>query len=608
MLQNIDGRQFVVMGRPTRGFPPGRISLSDPQRTWCSIGMRDPILAQYYDPFSTGAPAYIGRIDVLASFASQRPDKRPAAAFDEAQLEKMARKEFNNQILAPGQRLLLDVKSVPILLVVQRISLVDLGDLGSEAANAQPVSDPRLRGIMTQKTSIRFSKDPKDGVEINSTREEATANAIFKEGFSLEDLGIGGLQTEFQTILRRAFNSRIISAELAKKMGIKHVKGILLYGPPGTGKTLIARQIGKMLNTREPKVINGPQILNKYVGQSEENVRKMFEDAQKEYDEKGDKSGLHLIIFDELDAVCKQRGSGAGGGTGVGDSVVNQLLSILDGVKPLNNIILIGMTNRKDMIDEALMRPGRLEVHLEINLPDEPGRLEILKIHTKELTVNNFLGKDVDLPVVAANTKNYSGAELTGVVNSTVARALARHIEYSKQPQFKKESTRVQVTQADFEHGLTEVKPAFGVDEGEISRVLKWPIVAYSSKVTEILNTGKSVAYTVQTNETIDHMSILLHGPLGAGKTALAAQIALDSGFPFISVINQDILSQKGSELARVAFINDVFERAHRTPHSVVILDDLFKMIEWSRQGSVYSNKILQTLTIRAESMPPPVS
>jgi vesicle-fusing ATPase len=116
-----------------------------------------------------------------------------------------------------------------------------------------------------------------------------------------------------------------------------------LFGPPGTGKTLMARQIGKMLNAREPKIVNGPEILNKFVGQSEENIRKLFADAEKEvrrtgpppdakihltrqYKQRGDESGLHIIIFDELDAICKQRGS-TGGGTGVGDSVVNQLLS-----------------------------------------------------------------------------------------------------------------------------------------------------------------------------------------------------------------------------------------------------------------------------------------
>jgi vesicle-fusing ATPase len=176
-------------------------------------------------------------------------------------------------------------------------------------------------------------------------------------------MGIGGLDTEFSEIFRRAFASRVFPPGLVEKLGIEHVKGkllflyrvkrisyhsrlgLLLHGPPGTGKTLIARQIGKMLNAREPKIVNGPEILNKYVGASEENIRKLFEDAEKEvltlffllfphtahapytqYKEKGDESGLHIIIFDELDAIFKQRGS-TSGGTGVGDTVVNQLLS-----------------------------------------------------------------------------------------------------------------------------------------------------------------------------------------------------------------------------------------------------------------------------------------
>ncbi|KAH9467259.1 hypothetical protein Pst134EB_002281 [Puccinia striiformis f. sp. tritici] len=108
-------------------------------------------------------------------------------------------------------------------------------------------------------------------------------------------------------------------------------------------KTLMARQIGKMLNAREPKIVNGPEILNKFVGESEKNIRELFAEAEVEYKAKGDESGLHIIIFDELDAICKQRGS-TGGGTGVGDSVVNQLLSKMDGVDQLNNILIIGMT------------------------------------------------------------------------------------------------------------------------------------------------------------------------------------------------------------------------------------------------------------------------
>jgi vesicle-fusing ATPase len=118
------------------------------------------------------------------------------------------------------------------------------------------------------------------------------------------------------------------------------------------GKTLMARQIGNMLNAREPKIVNGPQILDKYVGESEANIRRLFADAEEEEKRLGPNSGLHIIIFDEIDAICKSRGSVAGN-SGVHDTVVNQLLAKIDGVEQLNNILVIGMTNRRDMIDEG---------------------------------------------------------------------------------------------------------------------------------------------------------------------------------------------------------------------------------------------------------------
>jgi vesicle-fusing ATPase len=125
---------------------------------------------------------------------------------------------------------------------------------------------------------------------------------------------------------------------------------MLLYGPPGCGKTLLARQIGKMLVGKEPKVINGPELLNKFVGQSEQNVRDLFAEAEAEFKLKGDNSKLHVIICDEIDALTKSRGS-RNDGTGVGDSIVNQLLSKIDGVDSISNILVIGMTNRRDLID-----------------------------------------------------------------------------------------------------------------------------------------------------------------------------------------------------------------------------------------------------------------
>ena len=124
----------------------------------------------------------------------------------------------------------------------------------------------------------------------------------------------------------------------------------------------------------EPKIINGPELLDKYVGGSEEKMRNLFKEAEEDEARYGEDSPLHVLIFDEIDAICKSRGS-MNSSSGVQDNLVNQFLSKIDGVEALNNILVIGMTNRKDLIDEAVLRPGRLEIHKEIGLPSEEGRM-----------------------------------------------------------------------------------------------------------------------------------------------------------------------------------------------------------------------------------------
>ena len=219
--------------------------------------------------------------------------------------------------MSVGQLIVFDYKGAFLQAMVAETQTLDLEGGGAVVQ--------RQRGVLIGQTAIDFRKEPTSSLKLKGAARSA-GNAILQPNFKFEDMGIGGLGNQFSAIFRRAFASRICPPSLLSKLGIQHVKGLLLYGPPGTGKTLIARQIAKFLNAREPKIVNGPEVMSKYVGQSEENIRKLFADAEAEYREKGDDSGLHIIVFDELDAICKQRGS-KNDGTGVGDSIVNQLLS-----------------------------------------------------------------------------------------------------------------------------------------------------------------------------------------------------------------------------------------------------------------------------------------
>ena len=593
-----------MTARPTNSFPPGCISLSDPQRTWCDVGMMDPIVAESFDPFSQGPSTYLGNLDVEVGFASVK--KVTDQPFDQDVLADAFIKNFENQIFAPGQRLLMDWKNIPMMFMVKTVQLDDLSMEKSSAA-APTVSSPSARGILTRHTPITFYKDAKSPIKLKGSAKRPAANSIIAPDFKFEDMGIGGLDKEFSSIFRRAFASRIFPPGLIEKLGIQHVKGILLFGPPGTGKTLIARQIGKMLNSREPKVINGPEVLNKYVGQSEENIRKLFADAEKEYKEKGDESGLHIIIFDELDAVCKQRGSGAGGGTGVGDSVVNQLLSKLDGVDQLNNILLIGMTNRMDMIDDALLRPGRLEVHMEISLPDEDGRAQILKIHTSKMLANNVMDHDVNVAELAHLTKNFSGAEIGGLVKSASSFAFNRHVKVGTVAGVSDDIENMKVNRADFFNALDEVKAAFGVSEEELETAMAAGILHYSPYIENILKDGRLFVDLVKNSATTSLLSVLLHGPPGSGKTALSAKIAKDSNFPFIKLVSAENMVGF-SEMAKIQYLNKVFTDAYKSPQNIVVVDNIERIIEWVPIGPRFSNPVLQALMVLLTKQPPAVS
>ncbi|KAG6041945.1 hypothetical protein E4U41_000060 [Claviceps citrina] len=600
-------REFVVTVQSFHHYDAGCISLTDPQRTWCQIGFTDVFSGEVYDPFASGKNVHLGSIDLDIGFAL--PEKKTTEVpYDEEELSAEFTGRYRDQILAPGQRMLMEIRGIPLYITVRTVELFDLLASAEDAAR-QASRESHARGILIEQTRVVFRRDgSRDGngkFKIKPSASKPNSNPIFTPGFKFEDMGIGGLSKEFSTIFRGAFASRVFPPGLVAKIGINHVRGLLLYGPPGTGKTLIARQIGKLLNARPPKIINGPEVLNKYVGQSEENIRNLFADAEKEYKEKGDESSLHIIIFDELDAVCKQRGSGAGGGTGVGDSVVNQLLSKLDGVDQLNNILLIGMTNRKDMIDDALMRPGRLEIHVEISLPDEPGRLQIFNIHTAKMRENKILDADVDLEELASLTKNYSGAEISGVVRSATSFSFERHTEVGQMAAPKHDLSGMTVNRDDFLQALTQVKPLYGVPEAELGKFIRFGIIPYSEHVNSSIQNVMRVVRGVQEDPNRFRSSVLFYGPPGAGKTALATHLALQSGFPYVKMITPADLINYGNEVAQRDFVNKVFLDAYKSPASIIIIDEIESLIDWNEIGPSYSKVMLRALKTLSVSQPP---
>ncbi|EPQ19997.1 Vesicle-fusing ATPase [Myotis brandtii] len=374
---------------------PGSIAFSLTQRKWAGlyIGQETEVSLYTFDK----TKQCVGTMTIEIDFLQKKSiDSNP---YDTDKMAGEFIQQFNNQAFSVGQQLVFSFNGKLFSLVVKDIEAMDPSILKGEQG-----ADKRQKielGLVPGNSQVAFEKAENSSLNlIGEAKTKENRQSIINPDWNFEKMGIEGLDKEFSDIFQRMFSSRMFPAEIVEQMGCKHVKGILLYGPTGCGKTLLARQIGKMLNAREPKVVNGPEILGKDVRESEANIRKLFADAEEEQRRLGANSGLHIIIFDEIDAICKQRGSMAGS-TGVHDTVVNQLLSKIDGVEQLNNILVIGMTNRPDLIDEALLRPGRLEVKMEIGLPDEKGRLQILHIHTARMRGHRLLSADIDIKELA---------------------------------------------------------------------------------------------------------------------------------------------------------------------------------------------------------------
>ena len=454
-------------------------------------------------------------------------------------------------------------------------------------------------GFLSNNTNIELISENNSILKIIS--KVMKAKALTKFGFNFNEMGVGGLDEEIATIFKRAFTSRLFPSAYLEQYGIRHVKGMLLYGPPGSGKTLIARKLADALNVKEFKVVNGPELFDKFYGETEKKIRDLFANAEKDQKENGEDAGLHVIVFDEIDSLCRVRGT-LSNDTGVHDNAVNQLLTKIDGVDSLNDIIVIGMTNRKDLIDEAILRPGRLEILIEISLPDEKGRLQILNIHTKKMRENKVLDDDVDLSKLAKMTKNYTGADIESMVKLACSNALSQGLTFDSS---KIDITKIpKICMKNFEDAIEEIQPMFGTNASELENCIQFGMINYGVNY-EILSSKISSQFEQIKNSSVTTLlSILLEGDSGCGKTALASYFALHSGFPYVKIISPETLV-KYMEDGKYSVIYNTFEDGYKSPFSIIILDNIEKLIQYIRIGPRFSNLLLQTLLIYIKKSPP---
>lgn len=587
IIRNLNSTEAFVFSLLTSDkVGPNQIAFNLSGRKWASLQTGTKLEAA---PYEFEASQCLGSIAFYVDFATKKPGNNKIN-LDTDDMAKQFSFKFVNQAFTVGQIIGFAYEKDGRNVILE-LRVKELGSL-TAAATVEI-------GLANANTLATF--EPAEGSEVNLLGDatgKMSAPTILDPNWNFAALGIGGLSEQFNEIFQRAFTSRLLPPIFAAKLDQRHVKGIILYGPPGTGKTLLARQIGKMLHTREPKVVNGPEVLNKFVGESEANIRRLFEDAEKEEKSAGINSGLHMIIFDEIDAICKARSSNSSS-AGAGDNVVNQLLSKIDGVNALNNVLLIGMTNRIDLLDPALLRPGRFELQIEIGLPDEAGRLEIFKIHTQKMREAGFVADDVNLEELARVTKNYTGAEISGLINAAKACAYDRMFEKDdlnvKLNQDLLQTT--QVTGKDFEIALKKIKPAFGADDDKIKLYTR-PIVHFNETINSILyecksevNIVKKIPFREGANNGLTR-SILLRGARGSGLTTLANHVASDGEIPLTRFYRSSIFFGM-TEVAKVQLLTKIFDDASKSQLSCIIFDDIDRIIEYNSNGPRFSNSLL---------------
>ena len=396
---------------------------------------------------------------------------------------------------------------------------------------------------------------------------------------SYED--IGGLHEEIMKI-REMIELPLKHPELFERLGIDPPKGVLLYGPPGTGKTLIARAVANESGASF-FTINGPEIMSKFYGQSEENLRKTFEEAER--------NAPSIIFIDEIDAIAPKREEVHGE---VERRVVSQLLTLMDGLKGRGKVIVIGATNRPDSLDPALRRPGRFDREIEIGVPDRNGRKEILQIHTRGMP----LAEDVDLDYLADVTHGFVGADLAALAREAAMNALRRYLpEIDLDKPIPTEVLRkMEVTMKDFKEALRAIEPsALREVLVEIPKV-KWDDIGGLHDVKQRLR--EAVEWPLKNPKVFKRMGIrppkgiLLYGPPGTGKTLLAKAVATESEANFLSIKGPEIFSKWVGESEKA--IREIFKKAKQVAPSIVFLDEIDAIAP--KRGSYEGTRVTETV------------
>jgi len=411
-------------------------------------------------------------------------------------------------------------------------------------------TEPEEYCIVAPDTLIHCEGDP-----INRDEEE-----------KLDDVGyddVGGIRNQLSQI-REMVELPLRHPQLFKTLGVKPPKGILLYGPPGTGKTLVARAVANETGAFF-FLINGPEIMSKMAGESESNLRKAFEEAEK--------NSPAIIFIDEIDSVAPKRDKTNGE---VERRIVSQMLTLMDGLKPRSNVVVIGATNRPNSIDAALRRFGRFDREIELGIPDTVGRLEILAIHTK----NMKLDEDVDLESIAGETHGFVGADLAALCTEAALHCIREKIDLIDLEDDTIDAAvldALAVNQTHFRLAMDKSNPsALRETVVEVPDV-HWDDVGGLEKVKAELK--KVIEWPLKYPEEFHKFSmkpstgVLFFGPPGCGKTMLAKAIANECQANFISIKGPELLTMWFGESE--SNVRDIFDKARQAAPCVMFFDEI---------------------------------